>query len=80
MSAVTESDLREIAVVRSPVLIAVAQIAGYLSVVAIALFVVSTGVSPIIPAGMAVVATVAMLRVVKRLIVSFFADKKASLT
>jgi hypothetical protein len=78
MSAVTESDMREIAAIRSPVLVAVAQIAGYLSVVAIALFVVSTGVSPIIPAGMAVVATVAMLRVMKRLIVSFFADKKSS--
>jgi hypothetical protein len=77
MSAVTESDMRELAVVRSPALIAVAQIAGYLAVVAIALFVVSTGVSPIIPAGMAVVATVAMLRVVKRLVVSFFDSKRS---
>lgn len=77
MSAVTESDMREIEAVRSPILIAVAQIAGYLTVVGIALFVVSTGVSPIIPAGMAVVATVAMLRVMKRLIVSFFAAKKS---
>lgn len=76
MSAVTENDLRELTAVRSPVLVAMAQITCYLTVVGIALFVVSTGVSPIIPAGMGVVASVAILRVMKRLIVSFLEDKK----
>lgn len=77
MSAVTDSDIRDVGSFRAPVAIAVVQISVYLTVIAIAFFVISAGVSPVLPWGVAFVATVAIFRVLKRTAALFFSGKKS---
>lgn len=78
MSAVTDSDMRDMSAFRTPFAVAVQQISCYLAVIGTAFFVISTGVSPVIPWGVAFVATVAIFRILKRAVSLYFSEKKLS--
>lgn len=69
--------MRELTAVRRPLIAATASLIAYLIVIVTARFIVSTGVSPVIPAGVALVAAIAALRLLKRTVASLISEKKA---
>lgn len=69
--------MRELTAVRRPLLATTASFTAYLIVIVTARFIVSTGVNPIIPTGVGIVAAVAAMRLLKRTVASLISGKKA---
>lgn len=77
MSTVTDSDMGGTDSLRNPLVIAGLQVIAYFTIIMTAFFVISTGVKPVLPWGVAFVAFVAILRVLKRTAALLFSEKKA---